>query len=57
MYLIMKKNKMKRLAILSHNNENMPTMKEFILAMFGLTLVFFLIAWSNIPQKALEFID
>jgi len=52
----MKKNKTKGLAMLSRNHDSMSTTKEFILAMFSVTLIFSLIAWSNIPQKALELV-
>ncbi len=55
-YRIMKKNKTKGLAMLSRNHDSMSTTKEFILAMFSVTLIFSLIAWSNIPQKALELV-
>jgi hypothetical protein len=56
-YKIMKKNKTKGLIVFSRGHHPVATTKEFVLAMFSLTLVFFLIALSNIPPKALELVD
>ena len=53
----MKKNKVKIFTTLPRNKAILSTTKEFTLAMFSLTLVFFLLVWSKIPQKALEFIE